>query len=128
MILTELETLDNVRIPRCYFKSTSEPTTIELHGFSDASQIAYAAVVYLRSVYEDGYVEVKLVASKTRVAPLKKQTIPRLELLGANILARLMDTVRNCLFVNQEIEMYNWTDSMTVLCWITNDKVWKQYV
>ena len=128
LILTELETLDNVRIPRCYFKSTSEPTTIELHGFSDASQIAFAAVVYLRSVYEDGHIEVKLVASKTRVAPLKKQTIPRLELLGANILARLMDTVRNCLFVNQEIEMYNWTDSMTVLCWITNDKVWKQYV
>ena len=53
----------------------------ELHGFSDASKIAYAAVIYMRSLYESGNVEVKLVASKSKVAPLKGQTIPRLELL-----------------------------------------------
>ena len=120
-ILSELDNLDNVRIPRCYNPPTVEPIKVELHGFSDASQIAYAAVVYWRAVYEDGHVDVRLVASKTKVAPLKRQTIPRLELLGATILARLINTVhRN--------EIYNWTDSRAVLCWITNEKCWNQYV
>ena len=74
-----------------------------------------------RAVYEDGHVDVRLVASKTKVAPLKRQTIPRLELLGATILARLINTVhRN--------EIYNRTDSRAVLCWITNEKPWNQYV
>lgn len=127
-ILSELDNLDNVRIPRCYNTSTPAPTKIELHGFSDASQTAFAAVVYWRAVYDDGHVEVKLVASKTKVAPLKKQTIPRLELLGATILARLINTLRNCLSTNQDIEIFNWTDSKAVLCWITNDKPWNQYV
>jgi hypothetical protein len=44
-ILSELDNLDNVRIPRCYNTSSVEPIKVELHGFSDASQIAYAAVV-----------------------------------------------------------------------------------
>ena len=55
----------------------------ELHGFSDASHKAYAAVVYLRSEHANGDIEVNLVASKSRVAPMKRQSIPLLELLGA---------------------------------------------
>ena len=131
-ILVELNTLNDLRIQRCYFKFTEKPMKIQLHGFSDASKIAYAAVIYMRSLYESGNIEVRLVASKSKVAPLKGQTIPRLELLGANILARLIATVQGCLFEdncnNQEVEIINWTDSMTVLCWIANDKLWKQYV
>jgi hypothetical protein len=127
-ILSELDNLDNVRIPTCYNTPTVEPTKVGLHGFSDASQIAYAAVVYWKSVYDDGHVEVRLVASKTKVAPLKRQTIPRLELLGATLLARLINTVHNCLPTNQDIEIYNSTDSKAVLCWITNEKPWNQYV
>jgi len=83
-LLNELKCLNNVKIPRCYFRS--RPVQFELHGFSDASNCAYTGVVYIRSLYEDGGVDVHLVASKTRVAPLKRQTIPRLELLGALIL------------------------------------------
>ena len=64
---------------------------VELHGFSDASHRAYAAVVYMRSLYSDGQIDVRLVSSKSRVAPLKKQSIPRLELLGAVLLARLVN-------------------------------------
>ena len=121
-ILNELSDLENVRIPRCYSSSDAAPTKVELHGFSDASKAAIAAVVYWRALYEDGHAEVKLVASKTKVAPLKTQTIPRLELLGATILARLITTVRNCLSSNENIDMFNWTDSRAVLCWITTDK------
>ena len=128
-ILTELISLNNVRIRRCYFQSSAKPTSIQLHGFSDASKAAFAAVLYLRSAYEDGHVELRLVASKGRVAPIKGQSIPRLELLGATVLARLVDTVLQCLRSEfKEIKSFNWTDSMAVLCWVTSNKFWKQYV
>ena len=94
--------------------------------FSDASQQAYAATVYLRSEWDDSCVQVELVASKTKVAPLKKQSILHLELLGTTILARLMNTVQTSL--PSEIKIFYWTDFTTALCWITNNKPWKRYV
>ena len=121
-ILGELEYLQANSIPRCYF--TSNPISVQLHGFSDASEKAYAAVVYMRSCYDNGTVDVKLVASKSRVAPLSKQSIPRLELSGALILARLATELSSL-----GIEFANyWTDPMTTLCWIKNNRKWKQYV
>ena len=63
----------------------------DLCGFCDSSPKAYAAVVYLRGKTPHGC-QVSLVASKTQVAPLKQQTIPRLELLSALLLARLMSS------------------------------------
>ena len=85
-------------------------------------------MVYLRSIYSDGHIEICLVASKTRVAPIKSQTIPRLELLGAVISARLFNSISNSLPIDDEIEKFFWTDSTTTLQWIQNDKPWKQYV
>ena len=82
-ILQELNTTDCYRIPHCYF--SHQPIDVQLHGFCDVSECAYTAVVFVRSTYSDGQVEVRLVASKARVAPIKRQTIPRLELLGALI-------------------------------------------
>jgi hypothetical protein len=122
----ELECLNAVRIPRCYFDSQSPPTETQIHAFSDASNTAYAAVVYTRSSYENGNVQVRLVASKSRVAPIKKQSIPRLELLGAVILARLVNTLKRS--IPGHCRIFYWVDSTTVLCWIKNDKGWKQYV
>lgn len=72
--------------------STTTSRLHHIHGFC-ASDRAFAAVVYLYTEYSNGDVDVQLVASKTRVAPLKRQTIPRLELLGALVLARLVDKV-----------------------------------
>ena len=60
---------------------------------------------------------------KTKVAPLKRQSIPR---LGALILARLTQVVARS--IPKLSEHFFWVDSMTVLCWIRNDRVWKQYV
>ena len=122
-LLKELKCLNNVKIPRCYFRS--RPVQFELHGFCDASNRAYAGVVYIRSLYDDVGADVRLVASKTRVAPLKRQTIPRLELLGALILARLVNRLD---LIEGNVKAVYWTDSTTALCWIKNEKPWKQYV
>ena len=95
-LINELEVLQNVRVPRCYFSFPSAKRRIELHAFSDVSQKAYAAAVYIRRVVND-HVETTLICSKSRVSLLKLQTIPRLELLGALILACLMNTVLNAI-------------------------------
>ena len=117
--------LNGVSVPRCYFTSTSTPIDIQIHAFSDASKKAYATAVYLRSEYEDGRVEVRLLSSKTRVAPIKQQTIPRLELLGALISARLVSTLLKSL--PRKIKPTFWVDSTAALCWIRHEKPWKQY-
>lgn len=70
-----------------------KPPNIQLHCFSNAAPQVYTAVIYLHSEYQNGSVDVKIVASKTRVAPVKQQSIPRLELLGAAILARFPHTI-----------------------------------
>ena len=113
-----------ISIPRCYWSSISgKVSSLMLCGYCDASQKAHAAVVYLRST-TDSEVSVRLVASKTRVSPLKKQTISRLELLSALLLARLITSVTQTL--QPELPL---SDSMISLCWIKgSDKCWKPFV
>ena len=117
---TELDLLSTKHIPRCYYSKTSRINAVELHGFCDASEKAYAAVVYLRMTDSDDRVQVTLVLSKTKVAPIKKLTIPRLELCGAYLLADLLHHVKQVfdLPLNQ---VYAWTDSTIVLSWLTGD-------
>ena len=67
---------------------------IELHGFYDASKHAYAGVGYLRMIDSDGSVHFSLVTSKTKVAPIKCLTIPRLELYDACLLVQLLHYVK----------------------------------
>ena len=126
-LLEELKSMKTIQIPRCYFSQDPSLVEVQLHAFSDASEKAYAAVLYMRATYSSGRVQTSLVTSKTRVAPIKRQTIPRLELLGATILARLVSTVINSLTKKIDRVVY-WVDSRTVLCWIRNEKPWKQYV
>ena len=68
--------MSEISIPRCYFSLEHSIVSQQLHGFSDAPVRAYAAVVYLCTEHKNGHVRVCLIASKTRVAPLKEQTIP----------------------------------------------------
>ena len=84
-LFDEFSSLAKLNIPRCYFVREKKPVCRQLHGFGDASEQAIAAVVYLRTVYEAGDVDVRLIASKTKVVPLNKESIPRLELMGAYI-------------------------------------------
>jgi hypothetical protein len=67
-----------------------QPTEIQLHGFCDFSEKAYGACLYLRSVNKQREVTTKLLCSKSRVVPVKKVTLPRLELCGALLLAQLI--------------------------------------
>ena len=76
----QLHLLNHVKLDRCYYRVEEPPLTIQLHGFSDASELAYSAVVYIRSIYSNSLPFVKLVSAKPKVAPLKTLSIPRLEL------------------------------------------------
>ena len=87
---SELPLLMTVRIPRCYSPSKETIVSTQLHGFSDASEEAYAGVVYLRIEYSTKRVHTSLVISKTKVYPIKRLSIPRLELCGAQTLTRLL--------------------------------------
>ena len=110
----------------CYFADVMRDEQLEnvgLYGFSDASKKAYCAAIYLVSKTSIGYSS-ELLTSETKVAPLKEQTIPRLELLGAVILARLMASVREALDVvtaSLPVNEYYFVDSTTktaLLFWI----------
>lgn len=107
--------LSGLTIPRHAISKDSHK--VELHGFSDASESAYGAAIYVRSVDQNGEVLVHLLCARSKVAPLKKISVPRLELCGAVILSRLsrkviesFDLVFNNIFL--------WTDSTIVLGWI----------
>ena len=80
--------LSNLRIPRCFQSGPSDGCQFELHLFCDASEFAYGAVVYLKVVSTSG-VFISLVLCKSRVAPLKSVSIPRLELTAATVAARM---------------------------------------
>ena len=113
---SELPILKNITLPRCYF-SPAVSTSTQLHGFSDASEIAYAASVYLRATYEDGTITSRLVVAKTRVAPLNTVSIPRLELCGAELLSELLATVKHTLSI-QDSDVFAWCDCTVALAWL----------
>ncbi|GFU61514.1 integrase_H2C2 domain-containing protein [Trichonephila clavipes] len=113
-----LQVVNDININRCIV--VEQPEVIELHGFSDASQSAYGAVVYCKSVTSDGKMLVNLIASKSRVAPTKQTTIPRLELCAAVLLAKLVHRVKQALKLNVT-NTFLWSDSMIVLSWIRKE-------
>ena len=125
---SELHLLSTKHVPRCYYKKNTSVTSVALHGFSDASEQAYAAVVYLRMECTDGSTQLSLVSSKTKVAPIKRLTIPRLELCGAQLLAQLLHHIRQVLDLPLD-HCHAWTDSVIVLHWLRGSpKRFKTYV
>ena len=125
-VVMEMSELNSVRIPRCYFCADSFIVSRQVHGFSDASNSAYAAVMYICTEYIHGAVDVKLVAAKTKVSPIKCQSIPRLELTAALLLAKLVNST--VLSLQLDVDTYYWTDFMSVLFWIQSNKPWKHFV
>ncbi|XP_033231617.1 uncharacterized protein LOC117182625 [Belonocnema kinseyi] len=83
----QLQLLSKVKFSR--FISTPDTAEIQLHGFCDASENAYRACLYLRSTDRQGRHRSVLISSKSRVAPLNANSLPRLELCAANLLVKL---------------------------------------
>ena len=101
-ILRELGQLTSIRIPRCYIIVTEIHDPVidyQLHSFSDASKVAFGCCIYLRALKESRDVKMTLVTIKSKVAPVKEQSLPRLELLGNLTAARLTAVVlsKQCL-------------------------------
>ena len=124
----EIPLLSDLSIPRYYFPKDSRIHSLQLHGFSDASEDAYAAVVYLHSIDQDDGIHVSLVIAKSRVSPIKRISIPRLELCGALLLSQLLNHLKE-VFNLPLANIYAWTDSSIVLSWLSGSpRRFKTYV
>ena len=129
-LVANLQEGQPMSVPQSYLDSVDgEVMSYNLCAFCDVSISAYAAVVYLVIQTKNGNF-VKFVASKTRVATLQRQTIPRLELLSALLLARLLSNVTDCLSMKLNLTQPRcFTDSQVALFWIVGlDKEWKPFI
>ena len=112
----QLGSLGSLCVPRC-LRWAMKVITRKIITFADASIQAYGAVVYLLCGYEDGTVSCRLIASKSKVAPLKTITVPRLELMGAILGLRLTQNICRVLQMPVQSVLF-FSDSKDVLWWI----------
>ena len=124
-----LTLLNHVTIPRCYFPGgCSLDATFQLHHFSDASEVGYGTVSYLRRETVEGRVDCSFIMAKSRTAPLQFVSVPRLELQAATIAVRMHHLIL------KEIDLvmftsFFWTDSKITLHYINNEtRRFKTYV
>ena len=124
-VAQNIEAAATITLPRCFFPSSEmQSTTPYLLVFADASPKTYGAVSYITSGNQ-----CSLVMAKSRVAPLKKLTLPQLELMAALTGARLASFVSQALksrYPNLKIKL--WSDSEIVLHWLSSSKRLKQFV
>ncbi|XP_043496458.1 uncharacterized protein LOC122520462 [Polistes fuscatus] len=119
-----LHTLEEIRFAR---NVAGDGEEMEMHGFCDASERAYGACIYVKTLGKNP--TLRLVCAKSKVAPLKTQSLPRLELCGALILSRLFKATKNALRRNDFCRTIFWTDSTVVLHWLnTPPHTLKTYV
>ena len=115
----QLPALASLTIPRCYSTPSLQAVRRELHMFADASTVGYGACVYLRQTDARGRTELSLVLGKSRLAPIKEQTVPRLELAAAVVATSLACVARRELNFDLQAVHY-WTDSTVVLAYLAN--------
>lgn len=123
--IDNLQFIENINIPRFY--EIHVGSSIELHTFVDASEEAFSCAVYIR-ITELENIRCVLVSAKSKVAPLKPLSMPRLELQAALIGARMASSVK----ADQNFKIskeYYWSDSITVLSWLRSDaRRYRQFV
>jgi len=123
---SEFHILNNFQLSRKVIPHATE--AIELCGFSDASERAYGACVYVRSKSSDNHYETNLLCAKSRVAPLKNLFLHRLELCAALLLAQLMRKVSEALDIKVS-RTYFFSDSTITLSWIkSSPRRWSTFV
>jgi len=121
-----LHELESLSLPR--WTGVSPAGGLELHGFSDASERTYAAAIYLRGTGPLGQVVTSLLIAKTKVAPVKPMSIPRMELCGALLVTRLLRQMATGLSIPNH-DLYAWTDAKVVLAWLrAHPSRWKPFV
>ena len=127
--LEDLSKLEQLKIRRCLKPpDTSQVVTYSLHHFCDASQIGYGVASYVRMEFADEQPHCSLVLGKSRLAPIKSTTIPRLELMAAVLAVKVDKMLRSELEYEIQESVF-WTDSTIVLCYITNhDKRFHTFV
>ncbi len=114
--MEDLPLINQHPIPRRL--TTSPPnSTRSLHGFCDASSVAYGAVVYLRTQPPEGPAQTAIVTAKARGLPTKGITIPKAELSAAHLLATLLSHTQALLKIPAN-DLHAWTDSQIVLHWL----------
>jgi hypothetical protein len=115
----ELKMLPTLKIPRAVVGNVDIPIMErQIHVFADASSLAYAAAAYVRVKFANGAVAVALIGSKAKVAPIKPVSIPRLELLAAELAVGLWRHYAKNLDTTYKVRY--WSDSTNVVHWIKN--------
>ncbi|XP_045474900.1 uncharacterized protein LOC123680828 [Harmonia axyridis] len=122
----KFEWINKVKMPRQVISATAK--RIQIHGYCDASEQAYGACIYARSTHSTGNHLVRLICAKSKVSPLKCISLPKLELCGALLLARLVSSVVKALDMNIQKITY-WCDSQITLAWIAGEPYkWKTFI
>ena len=123
--MEDFENMPSIQIPRCLVPNVDG--THELHTFTDASLSAVSAVVYLRTISADGSIATHYVISKSKVAPIKQMSIPKLELEAATLGAELAGFCETEMTIDVKSKKF-WTDSTAVLSWIKSKDRQKMYI
>ena len=116
----DLASLADFEISRCLCPEIFPKVSVELHVFGDASELAFGAVSYARFIFPNGKIYVAFIMSRSRMAPLRQLSIPRLELQAAVLSCRLADSVKRNMTLNI-ISTTFWSDSKIVLQYIQNE-------
>ena len=112
MYKSQLPILSRVRFPR--FIALEDSAEIQIHGFCDASEKAYGACLYFRSTNSQGIHHSELICSKSRVAPIKTKSLPKLELCAVTLFVQLYIATTRSLQINFTRTVY-WSDATIVL-------------
>ena len=124
-LVAQYRQIPHIAIPRRISRST---TPVDMHVFSDASISAFAVVIFARQLDASAdTANLNIVLGKSRVAPIKQQRVPKLELQAAVLGVRLLQTVRKA-FATQFQSVTLWTDSCVVLDWIQSRNELKCFV
>lgn len=115
--VNELPLVSTLKFPR--HLGVEKNSKLTLFAFADASERAYGSVIYAHVASEDQTPTVRLICSKSRVAPVKTVTVARLELCAIVLMSNLLRTVYDTLSQRHPISnVYAFSDSEVALCWV----------